>query len=163
MMRGRRSTHQLGRNKLRPLNDDDFLKAHWTMYFKYSRQTGRDYINFLLNEQFTPQKVHKKVERDVAWDVPQEQRAESEVDNENGNGDGAEEERYNEGGAGETTTVLSAQLQPTEIRDFVKSLKESVVYWFNSFYPEMAEGMSTDERQWLERLNRIGMGYSVHW
>lgn len=151
---------QLGRNKLRPLNDDDFLKAHWTMYFKYSRQTGCDYINFLLNEQFTPQKVHKKVERDVAWDVPQEQRAESEVDdNENGNGDGAEEERYDEGGAGETTVVLSAQLQPTEIRDFVKSLKESVVYWFNSFYPEMAEGMSTDERQWLERLNRIGISY----
>jgi uncharacterized protein with ParB-like and HNH nuclease domain len=32
--------YQLGSNKARPLNDDDFLRAHWTMYFKYSRQTG---------------------------------------------------------------------------------------------------------------------------
>src|SRR5690606_1532884 len=40
--------HQLGRNKSRPLNDDDFLRANWTMYFKYSRKTGRDYIQFLL-------------------------------------------------------------------------------------------------------------------
>ena len=49
--------HQLGRNKTRPLNDDDFLRAHWIMYFKYSRKTGQDYIRFLLDEQFTPKKV----------------------------------------------------------------------------------------------------------
>ena len=29
--------HQLGRNKTSPLNDDEFLRAHWIMYFKYSR------------------------------------------------------------------------------------------------------------------------------
>ena len=52
---------QLGRNKSKPLNDDDFLRAHWMMYFKFSRQTGRDYIKFLLEEQFTPQRVHRKV------------------------------------------------------------------------------------------------------
>ena len=39
---------QLGRNKLRPLNDDDFLWAHWIIYYKYSRKTGQDYIRFLL-------------------------------------------------------------------------------------------------------------------
>ena len=54
---------QLGRNKLHPLLDDDFLRAHWIMYFKYSRKTGRDYSHFLLNEQFTPEKVHKKAGR----------------------------------------------------------------------------------------------------
>jgi len=145
--------YQLGRNKLRPLNDDDFLKAHWTMYFKFSRKTGDDYINFLLNEQFTPQKVHKKVEREVAWDVPEEQRSESDlVETEN-------EDETEEMQSEEPAVVLSAQLPPTEIRDFVKSLKESVVHWFNSFYPEMAEGMSAEERQWIENLNRIGITY----
>ena len=54
---------QLGRNKAKPLNDDDFLRAHWISYFKYSRETGRDYARFLLDEHFTPQNVHDLVER----------------------------------------------------------------------------------------------------
>jgi uncharacterized protein with ParB-like and HNH nuclease domain len=142
--------HQLGRNKTRPLNDDDFLRAHWTMYFKYSRQTGRDYIRFLLDEQFTPQKVHKKVEREVALEIPEEQRSDADFeDSENENGDVAEE----------MTRMSLAQLQPTEIRDFVNSLKESAVHWFNSFYPYMAEDMTSEEQHWIDRLNRIGMVY----
>lgn len=142
--------HQLGRNKLRPLNDDEFLKAHWTMYFKYSRQTGRDYIRFLLGEHFTVQKVHTRVEREVALEVPEEQQLDGEAD---------EPDIDNGGAAEELTTVAPAQLRPTEIRDFVNSLKESAVYWFNSFYPYMAEGISAEEQKWIERLNHIGMGY----
>src|ERR1035437_4668825 len=83
--------YQLGRNKTKPLNDDDFLRAHWTMYFKYSRQTGRDYIHFLLNEQFTPPKVHKKVGREVELVVCEDHRAESALaEPEDGNGNGEE-------------------------------------------------------------------------
>ena len=41
----------------KPLNDDDFLRAHWIAYFKYSRDTGRDYAGFLLEEHFTPRRV----------------------------------------------------------------------------------------------------------
>lgn len=142
--------HQLGRNKARPLNDDDFLQAHWTMYFKYSRQTGQDYIRFLLDEQFTPQKVHKKVEREVVLEIPIEQRSNADFeDSENENGAAVEE----------TIIVSSAQLQPTEIRDFVKSLKESSVHWFNSFYPGLATELSSKERRWLIKLNRVGMVY----
>ncbi len=142
--------HQLGRNKRGPLNDDDFLKAHWTMYFKYSRQTGRDYIRFLLEDHFTPQKVHKKVVHDVALDIPREQTSLKDFEDED-----------NDHGELETESmpVASAQLRPTEIRDFVISLKESSVHWFHSFYPHLAESMSRPEQQWLERLNRIGMVY----
>lgn len=142
--------HQLGRNKTRPLNDDDFLRAHWTMYFKYSRKTGRDYIRFLLDEQFTPQKVHKKIERDVRLEITEEQRSETDIeDSDEENGNILEE----------TKTVSTTQLQPTEIRDFVNSLKDSAVHWFNSFYPHLAEGMSDEERRWIDSLNRIGMVY----
>ncbi len=141
---------QLGRNKARPLNDDDFLRAHWTMYFKYSRKTGRDYIRFLLDEQFTPKKVHKKIEREVLLETPEEMRSEQGIeDAEDDNGDSAED----------VTIKSLAQLWPTEIRDFVKSLKESAVHWFNSFYPDLATGMSADERQWIDRLNRVSIGY----
>ncbi len=54
--------HQLGRNKEKPLSDDDFLIAHWIMFFQYSRQKGDDYIKFLLQEHFTPQNVFAKTE-----------------------------------------------------------------------------------------------------
>ena len=40
--------YQLGRNQNAPLSDDEFLRAHWIMYFAYSRKKGDDYIKFLL-------------------------------------------------------------------------------------------------------------------
>lgn len=43
----------LGKNKSNPLDDDEFLKNHWIMYFTYSRETANDYINFLLEKHFT--------------------------------------------------------------------------------------------------------------
>lgn len=54
--------YQLGRNKQNPLSDDDFLIAHWIMYFQYTRQKGDDYIRFLLEEKFTPQNIFNKTE-----------------------------------------------------------------------------------------------------
>lgn len=141
---------QFGRNKTRPLNDDDFLRAHWIVYFKYSRKTGRDYIRFLLDEQFTPKRVQRKIEREVLLETPEEMHSEQ----------GVEDAEYENGDSGDDETSKSlALLKPTEIRDFVSSLKESAVHWFNSFYPDLATGMSVDERLWIDRLNRIGIGY----
>lgn len=47
----------LGKNPEAPLSDNLFLRNHWTMYFKYSRQKGDDYIKFLLGEKFTAKNV----------------------------------------------------------------------------------------------------------
>ncbi|MFY4766487.1 DUF262 domain-containing protein [Campylobacter sp. GB48] len=47
----------LGKNKLQPLNDDVFLKNHWIMYFKYSREKGNDYIVSLLEEIFVCKRI----------------------------------------------------------------------------------------------------------
>lgn len=140
--------HQLGKNKSRPLNDDDFLRAHWIIYYKYSRKTGRDYIRFLLDEQFTPQNVHKKIETEVALETAEEQRSETEV-----------EEVEDTDIIEETRCISHAQLQPTDIRDFVNSLKESAIHWFNTFYPDLDGGISEDERLWINRLNHLGMMY----
>ncbi len=55
----------LGKNSESPLSDNLFLRNHWTMYFKYSRRKGDDYINFLLDEKFTARNVtHPKKEED---------------------------------------------------------------------------------------------------
>ena len=141
--------YQLGRNDTRPLNDDDFLKAHWIMYFKYSRKRGNDYIKFLLDEQFSPQKVHKKVEREVVLELPKEQRTDFEIDDtENENSESEE-----------TSVVTTALLRPTEIKKYVNSLKGSAVHWFNSHYPYLATELTAAEQNAIDRLNRIGMGY----
>ena len=51
--------YQLGRNQNSPLSDDEFLRAHWIMYFQYSRQKGDDYIKFLLNK-FSAKNIFNK-------------------------------------------------------------------------------------------------------
>jgi len=142
--------YQLGRNKTRPLNDDDFLRAHWISYFKYSRDTGRDYAHFLLDEHFTSQNVHDLVERTVTLETVEEQRSEIDVDD----ADKAMTEALEK-----PATSHGSKLAPKHIRDFVGSLRHSAQHWFNSFYPHLAVGMSEAERAAVDRLNRIGMGY----
>jgi uncharacterized protein with ParB-like and HNH nuclease domain len=44
---------ELGKDKENPLDDDDFLRNHWIMYFKYSREESNEYARFLLDEHFT--------------------------------------------------------------------------------------------------------------
>jgi uncharacterized protein with ParB-like and HNH nuclease domain len=50
----------LGKNKSRPLNDDNFLKNHWIIYFTYDRKESNTYATFLLNDVFTTNNVRKK-------------------------------------------------------------------------------------------------------
>ena len=56
----------LGKNSDAPLSDNLFLRNHWTMYFKYTRRKGDDYINFLLNEKFNARNItHPKTADDA--------------------------------------------------------------------------------------------------
>ena len=56
----------LGKNPELPLSDNLFLRNHWTMYFKYTRRKGDDYIKFLLDEKFNARNVtHPKIEGDA--------------------------------------------------------------------------------------------------
>ncbi len=142
--------HQLGRNKLHPLNDNDFLRAHWTMYFKYSRKTGQDYILFLLGEQFTPKRLHTKISREVKLENPEEVHTNDDLDS---------DDEENENVTDIPSDTPLPRLPPSAIREFVNSLKESAAHWFHSFYPELAAGMSEEERLWIDRLNRVGMTY----
>lgn len=138
---------QLGRNDKHPLNDDDFLKAHWIMYFQYSRSKGKNYIKFLLDERFSPQKVYEKIGREVSLDAPEEQRADFEMD-----------DTFEMDDAGNVIET-KARLQPREIKEYANSLKESAAHWFNSWHPYLSTRLSDKERNALDRLNRIGMGY----
>lgn len=105
---------QLGRNEKLPLSDDEFLRAHWILYFSYSRRKGDDYITFLLNK-FSQKNIFDSL------DTP--------------------------------------KLEHKEIADYVKSLKKMAKYWYDTYFPEQSPHLDDKGKLWVDRLNRVGMGY----
>lgn len=139
--------HQIGRNKKRPLNDDDFLVAHWIMYFQYTRQKGDDYIRFLLDEKFTPKNIFSKVDIELSsledFEIVDELESDEDIeDSEDGNG---------------IKTV--SKLRPKEIEEYVGSLKAAAVHWYNTYNPVNNNDLTNEEQLWIDRLNRIGILY----
>lgn len=136
---------QLGRNQNSPLSDDEFLRAHWIMYFRYSRKKGDDYIKFLLNK-FSAKNIFDK----------QVEAIEEEV-SENTDIELAVEDDDTPHPIDETVKTIS-KLEPKDIADYVNSLKDVAKYWFCSYFPKFSS-LTQEEKLWLERLNRIGIGY----
>jgi uncharacterized protein with ParB-like and HNH nuclease domain len=140
---------QLGRNKKNPLNDDDFLVAHWIMYFQYTREKGDDYIRFLLDKYFTPQNIYAKTEVKLnSLQEFEEIKEELLSDQEEVETNGIED-----------TVVLRSKLTPKEIENYVNSLKSAAVHWYNTFNPVNNSDLTKDEILWIDRLNRIGIVY----
>lgn len=138
---------QIGRNKDQPLSDDEFLRAHWILYFSYSRKKGDDYIRFLLRK-FS----HKAIFGSSAQAVP-DQEADGAPSTE-------EEDPEEPMEDGEPEAAFTA-LTPKEIADYVDSIYETAQYWYYTFYPEdyPENGLTENEILWIGRLNRIGIGY----
>jgi hypothetical protein len=141
--------YQLGRNKQNPLNDDDFLVAHWIMYFQYTREKGDDYIRYLLEQKFTPQNIYAKTEVKLSSIQEFEEiREDEDTDQEEVEVNGDEE-----------ITVYRSKLSPKEIESYVNSLKSAAVHWFNTHNPVNNPDLTTQESLWIDRLNRIGIIY----
>ncbi len=139
---------QLGRNKNTPLSDDEFLRAHWIIYFSYSRRKGDDYIKFLLNK-FSAKNIFEK--KTINLDSLETQEIivdDLEVD-----------EDIDEIADVEPEIVEVSKLEPNEIADYVNSLKDMAKYWYDSFFPTQSDNLNTDEKILIDRLNRIGIGH----
>ena len=144
--------YQLGRNRTRPLSDDDFLREHWIIYFTYTRKRGDDYIRYLLNK-FSAKNVFEK--KPVVVEVAQESHPEmSEFDE-----DDTPEEEYDYESVEQTEEQLSLKLEPREIANYVNSLKDMAKYWYDTFFPYESSTLTPDEKLWIDRINRIGIGY----
>lgn len=139
--------YQLGRNEDGLLSDDEFLRAHWIMYFAYSRKKGDDYIKFLLRK-FS----HKSIFENIIFPAPEDDAPDTILDPEAEDDEEESSLQYPEGGSGEF-------LRPEEIKDYVNSLNETAEYWFYSFYSDKCSAISDEEQVWLEKLNHIGIGY----
>ncbi len=130
---------QMGRSEHQLLSDDEFLRAHWIIYFSYSRRTGTDYIDYLL-KKFSAKNIFKKKTVGV----------------------GKAPDTASDGSKNETNpedSELSSTLLPTEISEYVNSLKNMAKYWYDSFFPYENPLLSQEEKLWIDRLNRLGIGY----
>lgn len=136
---------QLGRNENVPLSDDDFLRAHWTIYFAYSRRKGDDYIRFLLNK-FSAKNIFEK-KTVLMSELPDGYVMDTDYEEEDDVGDT------------ETETIEISKLAPTEIADYVNSLKNMAKYWYDTFFPAQSENLTKEEQIWVDKLNRIGIGH----
>lgn len=136
--------YQLGRNEKKPLSDDEFLRAHWISYFAYSRKKGDDYIHFLLNK-FSAKNIFEKKTVVVASKEESPVDVDYDVDTDD---DTVDQE-----------IVEVSKLEPTEISEYVNSLKNTVKYWYDTFFPMLSDNLTAEEKLWVDRLNRIGIGY----
>ena len=132
---------ELGRNKSNPLSDDEYLKNHWTMYFKYSRNKGDDYIKFLLDEYFSPKNVFELSKKHLT-DKETESSEEEHVPLDDN------DEQYDD-----------KILFPIDIQNYIESLQSLAKYWYFSFNPNECNFFTENEKIWIDRLNRIGINY----
>ena len=137
---------QLGRNPEYSLPDDEFLKAHWIIFFKYTRKRGDDYIKFLL-DYFSHRKIQQQV---VVEKIQEDCPVEESWDNE-------EEETEEDGSDVVSADTKSLSLQ--NINKYVESLKTFAGKWYEIHFPDKIDTLSVDKKNRLDRLNRIGCGY----
>ena len=142
--------YQMGRNGTSPLLDDEYLKAHWIIYFTYSRRRGDDYISYLLNK-FNVKNVYEK--KELAVEAEDDTPVFLSDDDDYSDDEVVDDTQALQ----DPSTVL--KLSPVEISEYVSSLKEMAKHWYDSFFPYDINSLTDDEKLWLERLNRIGIGY----
>lgn len=138
--------YQLGRNENNLLSDDEFLRAHWIMYYSYSRKRGDDYIKFLLRK-FSHKSIFENIiEVDPDEDEPAVLMSDQQDDDDDMEIDSSPK-------------MTDEFLQPEEIRDYVNSLNETAEYWYYTFYPEKCPDITEEEQVWIDKLNHIGIAY----
>ncbi len=142
---------ELGKNENALLSDDDFLRAHWIAYYTYSRKKGDDYIHFLF-DKYSAKNIYEK--KSVLINEPEIDEL---VDDTEDPDDEIEELEINENESTESITV--SKLSPDEINDYVLSLQNFAKYWYETFFPRNSNSLTSDEKLWIERLNRVNIGH----
>ena len=138
--------HQVGRNKNQTLNDDELLKAHWVMYFRYDKSRGESYIKDLLQKEFHPSGIYTKKETEVKLEKTEEIIPDDEPDDETVE----ETEQRNQ---------VVSELTPQKIQHYTGSLNDFSPHWFNIHFPFDAKDYNDEEKKWLDKINRIGATY----
>lgn len=134
---------QLGKKKTSPLDDDEFLQAHWILTFPYTRTNGINFAKDLLEDRFSIAKVQKKKSYDTGVKDP----------------DIITDSDFEEETVPEAPSK-APKLTPKAIEKYVLSLSDASVKWFYTWFPfDAGTELTDDEKQWLDNLNRINIAY----
>ena len=136
---------RLGQNPRKVLDDNEFLRAHWIVYFMYSRARGDDYIRFLLNSQFAPHRITgDRVHHAIAVNNQEAERlVDEQID---------EEDQV-------VRHPVIMDLTPEMVREYVNSLSTFAQWWQVSYFPETCQILPDVLKDATMRLNYIGIGY----
>ena len=137
---------QLGNNPEYSLSDNDFLRDHWIMYFRYSRSKGSIYISDLL-DRFSHKKLFDKtaIGQIIEYTYSDNNEDDEEVD--------ASCAMAESKGTEERLTAVY-------IENYIANLKEYVKYWCATFFPERSSIITNDViKHKISQMNHLGMGY----
>ena len=121
----------LGKNKLKPLSDEDFLQDHWIIYFGYTRSNKVTYSSFLLNDYFNQNNISDKYiaklkeENSEEYNIDDMDVSEMETSNEDYNIDNKKEK-----------ITLGC------ISKYINSIKSLIPYWYIVQNPDEYETSS---------------------
>lgn len=140
----------LGKNKNNPLDDDEFLRDHWMIYFGYqTRQVGRNqtipYQKYLLNKYF----IQQNIDPDNLY-VPD--FSSISINNEDDEEEENENEENNEVEPAKNNQSIILKIE--DIQNYVNSLKELIPFWYEMKCPTKDE--NSEISKYLIRLNILG-------
>lgn len=154
---------QLGKNPSKPLDDDDMLDEHWKIYFSYNRSESNAYAVYLLQEHFTVKSVmhflDRKEQEELAKKTAEEEREEEPSENIDETTEVVVEGAENSETVAEVEEKIEKDVvSDKDIQDYVFGLKSFSENWFYSFYPDYCNRLTNEEKEWITKLNRLGMG-----
>lgn len=136
----------LGKNKQKSLDDDEFLQAHWIIYFGYSRNK-MDFITYLLKRYFIQERVLENLisVRKINQLIEDEKYREDFFDE-------FEDDVF------EKEDKKLGKLKLEDIGKYTDSLKKLIPYWYDLNFPEKSE-LEEPIKEALIKINRIGYAY----
>lgn len=137
----------LGKNKNKPLNDEDFLQDHWIIYFGYTRSNKVTYSSFLLNDYFTQNNISNKQIMNLSDNDTEDYQIEnvdiSEIENSDKN---------------ETVDNKKEKLTLNSISKYINSMKTLIPYWYILQNSDDSD-INTSIKAMLQKLNRLQFVY----
>ncbi|HEY9170086.1 MAG TPA: DUF262 domain-containing protein [Lutibacter sp.] len=127
--------HNLGRNKLEPLDDDQFLYNHFLIYFgkKIFEEASKNYKEEITFQHFLRTRRGGGINYPVFL----------------------LEQHF-------VTKNINCETNPNnvslnDVYNYVNSLQQSVETWYKIFNPKLSNDFTNDESLWLDKINRQGI------
>lgn len=135
----------LGKNKEKPLSDEEFLQDHWIIYFGYTRSNKVTYSSFLLNDYFNQNNISDKYIMNTSKEDIGDSIDVDDIDN---------EEEIQE------VESLSSNQKITlgSISKYINSMKSLIPYWYIIQNPKDSD-LDNELIAMLNKLNRLQFVY----